>query len=208
MREGQGIGKDQRRPRHREGRGDAQNTQRTRRTEHRTRPTKRDKHRRGRMGDHDQGAQHGGGGKWQENLHGECDLVLGGPGETELGTGTKGNARGGSGAPATLAGRSRPRTSALIQQARGTGTNGSGGCRVTVRKREADRRTPHVLGGPGETQLGTGNKGRTPRTSTPGIGRAKTGQGQRGRPPSPRELPGAQAKGVSHSHAIFATPNF
>ena len=50
MQEGQGIGKDQRRPRHREGRGDAQTTQRTRRTEHRTRPTKRDKHRRGKQG--------------------------------------------------------------------------------------------------------------------------------------------------------------
>ena len=50
MQEGQGIGKDQRRPRHREGRGDAQNTRRTRRTEHRTRPTKRDKHRRGKQG--------------------------------------------------------------------------------------------------------------------------------------------------------------
>ena len=95
MREGQGIGKDQRRPRHREGRRDTQTTQRTRSTEHGTRPTKRDKHKRGGTGEHDQGAQHEGGGRRQESLPGECALVLGGPGETELGTGTKGaNARG------------------------------------------------------------------------------------------------------------------
>ena len=63
-----------------------------------------------------------------ESLQGERALVLGGPGETELGTGTKGGERQGgrSGAPTTLAERPRPITSALIQQVGGTRTNGTG----------------------------------------------------------------------------------
>ena len=212
MQERHDIRKDHHKPQHRAGRGahrphDARSTRNTKHDPQSATHTEG-----GRQGEPRPGCKHGGGGRVAgESLQDERALVLGGPGETELGTGTKGaNAGGRSDAPATLAGRSRPSTSALIQQVRGTGTNGSGGCRVTVRKQEADRRTPHVLGGPGETRLGTGNKGRTPKEHpTPGIGRAKTGQGQRGRPPSPKE--GSQvreAKGGSRRHAIFATPNF